>query len=70
MTCQNRIIWNRNGTLDEVVTNGGAHLEHMGGKGWFLAMSRADGSEFCVWIQGKVTMTEERPARQTDGGDT
>lgn len=55
-----RIEYNPDGSLDEVVA-GGAHLEHMGGKGWFLAMQRADGSEFCVWFHGKITMTEERP---------
>ena len=56
-----RIELNPDGSLDEVVA-GGAHLEHMGGKSWFLAMARADGSEFCVWFTGKITMTEERPA--------
>ena len=56
-----RIEYNDDGSLDEVVA-GGAHLEHMGGKGWFLAMQRADGSEFCIWFRGKITMTEERPA--------
>lgn len=54
-----RIEYNPDGSLDEVVA-GGAHLEHMGGKGWFLSMLRADGSEFCVWFSGKITMTEER----------
>lgn len=48
------------GKLDEVVTDGGAHLEHMGGKRWFLSMWRADGSEFCVWFHGTIAMTEER----------
>ena len=54
------------GKLDEVVTEGGAHLEHMGGKRWFLSCRRRDGSEFCAWIEGKITMTEERepPRRQ------
>lgn len=45
-----------------MVTDGGAHLEHMGGKSWFLSMERKDGSEFCVWFDGKITMTEERDA--------
>jgi hypothetical protein len=53
-----RIEW-RGKKLDEVVA-GGAHLEHMGGNHWFLSMRRDDGSEFCVWFDGKITMTEER----------
>ncbi len=54
-----RIQLNPDGSLDEVVA-GGAHLEHMGGKIWFLAMTRADGSEFVVTFQGKIVATEER----------
>ena len=55
--------------LDEVVTHGGAHLEHMGGKSWFLSCQREDGSEFCVWFKGKVVLTEERepPQWRKDG---
>ena len=56
-----RVKLNEDGTLDEVVTNGGAHLEQMSERGWFLSMVRADGSEFCVWFDGRVMMTEERP---------
>jgi hypothetical protein len=60
----NRVTYVPKDRLDEVVTDGGAHLEHMGGKSWFLSMERADGSEFCVWFKGKVTMVEERDAPQ------
>ena len=60
---ENRIEWDDDGNLDEVVTDGGAHLERMSKKNWFLNCVRADGSEFCVWFHGKVTMTEERPAK-------
>jgi len=56
----NRIEYDDRGKLDEVVTDGGAHLERLGKDDWFLAMYRADGSAYCVWIEGKVTMTEER----------
>ena len=57
---QNRVQYDPDGSLDEVVTDGGTHLEHLGGKDWFLSCVRADGSEFCVWFRGKVTLTEER----------
>jgi hypothetical protein len=59
---QNRIEYDDKGKLDEVVTNGGAHLERMGKRSWFLNCIREDGSSFAVWIDGKVTLTEERPA--------
>ena len=57
---QNRVQYDDDGMLDEVVTDGGAHLERMGIKGWYLSMRRADGSELCVWFSGKVTLVEER----------
>ena len=63
-----RIQLNDDGSLDEVVA-GGAHLEHLGGKQWFLAMQREDGSEFCVWFTGKITMTEERAPVVKGGRD-
>lgn len=57
-----RTLYDDKGELDEVVVQGGAHLERMRSRSWFLSMRRADGSEFCVWFEGKVTMTETRPA--------
>ena len=57
-----RVKLNEDGSLDEVVTNGGAHLEQMSERGWFLEMTRVDGSSYCVWFEGKVMMTEERAA--------
>jgi hypothetical protein len=67
-----RVTYDERGLLDEVVTAGGAHLERMSGgekRGrWFLNMIRADGSEFCVWFSGAITLTEERPAPQSEGG--
>lgn len=63
-----RTTYDERGMLDDVVTGGGAHLERMWGNDkrgrWFLNMVRADGSEFCIWFSGEVTMTEDRPAPQ------
>ncbi len=59
---KNRVEYDKAGELDEVVTNGGAHLERMGKRSWFLNCIRADGSAVCVWFDGKVTMVEERDA--------
>ncbi len=59
---QNRIEYTDNGKLDEVVTDGGAHLESMGGNRWFLECVRKDGSSVAIWITGKVTSIEEREA--------
>lgn len=59
---QNRVEYTGKGKLDEVVTDGGAHLEHMEGKRWFLNCLRKDGSSFAVWFRGDITMFEERRA--------
>ncbi len=58
----NRVEYDDDGSLDEVVTDGGAHLEHMGDDDWFLVCTRADGSSFAAWFSGKITLTEERSA--------
>ena len=58
----NRVTYDDNGKLDEVVTDAGCHLEHLGGNRWFLNCIRSDGSSFAVWFTGTITMTEERPA--------
>lgn len=55
-----RVTYDDKGRLDEVVTDGGCHLEHMGGKDWFLACYRDDGSTFAIWFNGKISMTEEQ----------
>lgn len=55
------------GKLDEIVGNGGAHLERMGGKRWFLRISMASGWDACVWFTGKVDMIEYR--EPTGGSD-
>ena len=55
-----RIDYDDDGELDEIVVNGGAHLERMGEKSWFLLMHRQDGTSVGVWFRGKVVQTEER----------
>jgi hypothetical protein len=55
-----RVERNPDGSLDEVVTKGWAHLEHMGKGGWFLNCGRVDGSSLAIWIHGKITLTQER----------
>jgi hypothetical protein len=58
----NRVDYVKGRGLDEAVTDGGAHLERIGKGRWFLDCIRADGSSLAVWIDGYVTLTEERPA--------
>lgn len=67
---RNRVTYDDGGDLDEVVTDGGAHLEHMGDDRWFLSCERADGSSFAVWIEGRITLTEEREAPRCRACDT
>ena len=55
----NRVDYNPDGTLDEIVTDAGVHLEHMGGRRWFLGAARSDGTEIRVWFDGKVTLIED-----------
>lgn len=63
-----RVTFDERGRLDEIVTTGGAHLERIGKRRWFLECTRADGSSVCLWFRGEVTMTEERAAPGgTDG---
>lgn len=62
----NRIEYDDNGELDEVVTDGGMHLERMSDDGWFLSGQRLDGSQVVIYLTGKVDLVEEWPA-QTEG---
>lgn len=64
---KNRIKYGDDGKLDEVVTDGGAHLEYLGGRQWFLSCLRADGSAFSLWFEGKILDTEEQPAPTCKG---
>ena len=51
------------------MTDAGMHFERMSDNGWFLSGQRSDGSEIAIWIRGKVTLVEERPAsRVVEGG--
>ena len=65
---QERTTFYPDGTLDEVVAEGGVHIERLDKKSWFISCQRKDGSEFCLWMDGVVRMTEEREARPS-GGD-
>lgn len=58
----NRVQYDDDGQLDEVVTDAGMHLERMSEHGWFLAGHRADGSSIAILFRGKVTLVEDRPA--------
>ena len=62
----NRIEYDDNGELDEVVTDGGMHLERTSDDGWFLSGYRSDGSQVVIYLTGKVNLVEEWPA-QTEG---
>ena len=53
-----RIQYDDNNDLDEVVIHGTAHFERMSKKGWFLAMYRKDGSSVRVHFRGKVQLVE------------
>lgn len=60
---ENRIAYTEGGKLDEIVADGGVHIERLGKKRWFIACVRKDGSETAIWMhKGKVTLMEERPA--------
>jgi hypothetical protein len=62
---QDRIDFNEDGTLDEVVAAGGAHLEHLGGKRWYLNLVHADGTSSVFWFKSKtlkVPFWGKRPA--------
>lgn len=48
--------------LDEICSNAGAYMEAMDDDEWFLSFQNLDGTEYCAWIKGRVTMVEERPA--------
>ena len=48
------------GHIDEIVASGGAHLERMDKKQWFLHLINADGSSTAIWFQGKILNFEDR----------
>jgi len=49
----NRVQFNENGTLDEVCSTRGAHLEHMHGSHWFLSFQHPDGTSSAFWFTSK-----------------
>lgn len=59
---KNRVEYDDDDNLDEVVTDAGMHLERLNNKRWFLSGHRSDGTEIVIWFKGDVTMVEERPA--------
>ena len=48
-----RVDFTEKGTLDEIVSSRGAHLECMGGSRWFLSFQHADGTETAVWFSSR-----------------
>lgn len=59
---RNRVEYDAEGLLDEVVTDAGMHLEVMNGDSVFLCGHRKDGSSIAIWLHGRVSLVEERPA--------
>lgn len=49
----NRVQFNDDGSLDEVYSTKGAHLEHMDGNRWFLSFEHKDGSSSAFWFTSK-----------------
>ena len=45
--------FNEDGTLDEIVGTGGAHLELMDGSRWFLEIFHADGTSTALWFTSR-----------------
>lgn len=65
-----RVDFDDNGTLDEIVSTAGAHLENMGGGNWFLIFYHADGTETAVWFSSrslKKPHWEKREPREKRG---
>lgn len=50
---EERVTFRDDGTLDEVYSARGAHLEHLGGKNWFLIFYHEDGTESAFWFSSK-----------------
>jgi hypothetical protein len=50
---RDRIGINEDGSLDEIVLTGMAHLEQMDGSSWFLGLYRPDGSGYRLWLSAK-----------------
>jgi hypothetical protein len=48
-----RVTFNDEGTLDEVCSTRGAHLEYLGNNRWFLAFYHGDGTDSAFWFGSK-----------------
>jgi hypothetical protein len=59
---RNRVDYNDKGLLDEVVTDAGMHLEVLGEDTVYLCGHRKDGSTIAIYLTGRVSLVEERPA--------
>lgn len=59
---RNRVEYDAEGLLDEVVTDAGMHLEVLGEDTIFLCGHRKDGSTIAIYLTGRVSLVEERPA--------
>lgn len=60
-----RVIYDEDGRLDEIVGSGGAHLECLGYNNWWLKIYHGDGSSTALWWSSEdcpVDIDEERPA--------
>ena len=47
-----RVEYDHDGELDEVVTDAGMHLERLDSETWFLSGARSDGSSIAIWFTG------------------
>lgn len=60
-----RVQFNDDGSLDEVVVQGMGHLEQLADNHWWLGLTRPDGSQMAIWLYSKKRIKvsfEERPA--------
>lgn len=60
-----RVTFTDKGTLDEIVSSCGAHLERIGPNRWFLLMCHGDGTDTALWFTSRDLVKpfwETRPA--------
>lgn len=48
-----RVDFTEKGTLDEIVSTRGAHIECMGGANWFLEFQHEDGTSTALWFTSR-----------------
>lgn len=49
-----RVTWEEDGSLDEIVGTKGVHLEYLGGKRWYLSVGHEDGSQSVFWFKSNT----------------